>query len=149
MTTTPTTYTGEDAEIWISGQTHTTVGIGDFSVSLDRGIVEQELVGEAGNYFTQGAITIDGSFTNARWAEDVMDATVGALVNGETITISGNCGSNSLHFYFPLCQVTSFDLTLGDASTITEGSVDFTILDPYNISRTPIGEGGVLISTEE
>jgi len=138
---TPQTYTGEDATITISGQATTVVGIGDFSLTLDRGTVEQELVGSAGNYFTQGALSVEGSFTNCKWAGDVIDATLGALINKGIIAVSGNSGIASLHFYLKSCQITNFDLTLGDASTITEGSIDFTMLDPYNIAKENLVSG--------
>jgi hypothetical protein len=143
---TPKTYTGEDAKIWIGTNTHTTVGMGDFTLTLDRGIVEQELLGEVGNYFTQGALSIDGSFTHAQWAEALLDTTIGSLVNGTMVSISGSTGPHSLRFYFKSCQITNFDLTLGDASTVTEGSVDFTVLDPYNITKTAIGVSGMRIT---
>jgi hypothetical protein len=31
-------------------------------------------------------------------------------------------------------MITGFDLSLGDADTITEGSIDFAVMDPQNIS---------------
>jgi hypothetical protein len=134
--TTPTTYTGEDADIYLSGLSNTTIGMGSFSLSIDRGTIEQELVGEAGNYFTQGAMTVGGSLTNCLWGGTVVDATLGSLINGTQVAISGNCGANSLHFYLVSCQVTGFDITIGDAGTVTEGSLDFTMTDPYNLTRT-------------
>ena len=139
MATTPTTYTGEDAYVYISGLSHTTYGLGDFSLTLDRGTVEQELVGEAGNKFQQGALSVEGSFTNAEFDSDAVDAILGALVNGTKVKISGSCGMKSLHWILTSCQITSFDLSIGDASTVTEGSVDFTLLDPYNITKAPYG----------
>lgn len=144
--TTPTTYRGEDSYIYISGLSHSTYGLGDFSLTLDRGTVEQELVGEAGNKFQQGALSAEGSFTNAEWANDAVDAIVGSLVNGTMVKISGSCGDNSLQWIMTSCQITGFDLSLGDASTVTEGSVDFTLLDPYNITKTPIAGGGVKVT---
>ena len=146
MTTTPTTYSGEDADIYISGLSNTTVGMGSFNLTIGRGTIEQELVGERGNYFTQGAMTVDGSLTNCLWGANVVDATLGALVNGFYVKVSGNCGTNSLHFYLKSCQVTNFGIALGDAGTVTEGSIDFTVADPYNIDKTAIGNGGTLIS---
>jgi hypothetical protein len=139
MATTPTTYTGEDAYIYISGQSHTVFGLGDFSLTLDRGTVEQELVGEAGNKFQQGAMSVEGSFTNAEWGNDAVNVIVGSLVNGTMVKISGSCGMNSLHWILTSCQITGFDISIGDASTVTEGSVDFVLLDPYNIAKAPYG----------
>jgi len=143
---TPKTYTGENAKIWISGQSHTTCGLGNFTLSITRGTVEQELLGEAGNSFSQGSMSIEGSFTNAEWADEVAETTVGALINGTKVKISGCAGPHSLRFVFKSCQITGFDLALGDASTVTEGSVDFTVLDPYNITKRPVAGSGVRIS---
>ena len=146
MATTPTTYTGEDAYIYISGLGHSTYGLGDFSLTLDRGTVEQELVGEAGNKFQQGALSVEGSFTNAEWDNSAVDAILGSLVNGQLVKISGSCGMNSLHWILTSCQITNFELSIGDASTVTEGSIDFTLLDPYNITKGPYGaESGMKI----
>jgi hypothetical protein len=142
----PKTYTGEDAKVWIGTNTHTTVGMGDFTLTLDRSIVEQELLGEAGNYFAQGALTVDGSFTHAQWGESLLDTTIGSLVEGTLVSISGSTGPHSLRFFFKSCQITNFDLTIGDASTVTEGSVDFTILDPYNIKKIAIHGSGMKIT---
>lgn len=143
---TPKTYTGEDSYIYISGVSHSTFGLGDFNITLDRGTVEQELVGEAGNKFQQGALTVEGSFTNAEWANSVVNAVLGSLLNGTLVKISGSAGADSLSWVLTSCQITDFELALGDASTVTEGSVDFTLLDPYNITRTPISGGGVKIA---
>jgi hypothetical protein len=144
--TTPVTYTGKDAVIQVNGQNHTAIGIGDFSLTLDRGTVEQELVGEQGNWFGAGALSVEGSFSNVQWDSDVLGVTVGALINNTQIWVSGATGPKSLRFFFKSCQVTSFDISLGDASTVTEGSVDFTVLDPYNIKKLPIDGSGVRIT---
>lgn len=142
---TPTVYTGEDSFIYISGLSHTTYGLGDFSLKISRGTVEQALVGEAGNKFQQGAMTVEGSFTNAEWDHSAVDAIVGSLVNGTMVKISGSCGANSLHWTLASCQITNFQLSLGDASTVTNGSIDFTVLDPYNIVRVPYDGNGMKI----
>ena len=47
--------------------------------------------------------------------------------------VSGTTGSN-LSWWLVSTQVTSYDVSMGDASTITEVSVDFTVMDPHNIT---------------
>ena len=63
---TPTTYRGLDAKIQMGSKTHSTLGLSDFTITLDRGTVEQELVGEPGNYFLAGSMSVEGSFTAAK-----------------------------------------------------------------------------------
>jgi hypothetical protein len=65
------------------------------------------------------------------------------------IHVSGMCGDDSLRFYFVSSMVTTFDLTLGDADTISEGSFDFIVLDPQNVriyGGPNLNEGYVYIS---
>lgn len=136
MTGTPTTYTGKDASVWIySGSTaiaDSTIAISDFSLTIDKGVVEQELVGELGNYRVAGSISAEGSLTHCK-----LDGTgyiIDSVAKGYNLKISGNCGSNSLHFYLVSCAVTGFDISIGDADTITEGSVDFSVMTPYQLT---------------
>jgi hypothetical protein len=69
------------------------------------------------------------------------------MLNGTTVQISGNAGTNSLHFFIKSAQVTSFSFDLGDADTITEGSMDWVALHPYKISTvTHLDGGGTYIS---
>lgn len=147
MTGTPTTYTGKDASVWIySGSTavaDSAVAMSDFSLTLDKGVVEQELVGETGNYRVAGSVSAEGSLTHCK-----LDGTaylIGAVVNGYKLKISGNCGSNSLHFYLVSCAVTGFDISIGDADTITEGSVDFSVMTPYQLTLDNTHSGYKLI----
>jgi len=142
MATTPRTYTGEDATIKISGLGQASFAIGDFSLTIDRGTVEKELVGEAGNKFTQGALSVEGSFTQAEFGDKAVNAIVGSLINGTMVSVSGTSGVDSLHWYLKSCQITNFELSFGDASTVTEGSIDFTLLDPYNLTKTFYHGGG-------
>lgn len=138
----PETYTGENATISIcssnasspDGETVDTYGIGDFTITLDRGIVEQELVGKAGNYFSQGAMSIDGSLTACRLDDQASGKLLGILLNSATARISGAAGTNNFGFYFKSAMITGFDISIGDAATITEGSIDFTLKYPYMVS---------------
>jgi len=131
--------TGEDATVLITDSFTSALvyGVSDFSLTLDRGVVEQELVGTAGNYYTQGALSVEGSLTNCRFAASGNSPFLDSIVDGSVIKISGQIdGSSSLNFCFASCQVTGFDVSIGDASTITEASIDFTVLDPKNVTYT-------------
>jgi len=129
------TVTGEKARIKIGGKANSVFAISDFSITFDRGTVEQELVGETGNYFLQGALTIDGSLTCCRFGASGNSDMIDSLINSSIITISGctnSDASDKIGWYFPSCQITGYDISIGDASTITEASIDFTVLDPYH-----------------
>ena len=134
MVGTPTVYTGEDAAVWISGLTHSTLALSDFGLTLGADIAEQELLGEKGDFRMKGAISADGSLTSCRLHSTGVCKIVKNMIDGEHIWISGNCGSNSLYFYFCSCQVTGFDFTLGTASDIAEGTVNYAVLYPYKVS---------------
>ena len=132
------TVTGKDATIIImSGATAKNQGvwgISDFSLTLDRGTVEQELVGETGNWFAQGALSIEGSYTNCKFAASGNCDALVSLIESQNLTISGNVSAGSLSWLFVSSQVTGYDITMGDADTITEASIDFVVLDPYNVT---------------
>jgi hypothetical protein len=130
------TVTGKDASVCIysgSAKTHSVWGLSDFSLTFDRGTVEQELVGETGNWFDYGALSAEGSFTNCKFAASGNHDPLSSIVDSCYLTVSGNTGSN-LSWFLVSCQVTSWDVSIGDADTITESSVDFTVMDPYNIT---------------
>jgi hypothetical protein len=58
------------------------------------------------------------------------------------IHVSGSVGDDSLKFYFISAMVTNFDLSMGDADTISEGSFDFIVLDPQNVIAYGTGADG-------
>ena len=149
------TVTGEKANLWMashaagidatldSTKAHGTFAISDFSLTFDRGTVEQELVGQTGNYFTQGSLSIDGSLTQCRFGasgnSDLLENMMSATGDNQYITISGQISdddSTFLSWVFVSCQVTGYDITMGDADTITEATIDFVVLDPYNVTCT-------------
>ena len=135
MTVDPQTYTGESAILSISGAASVdTYGIGDFTITLDRGIVEQELVGKKGNYFTQGAMAVDGSLTACKLDSNAAGILLQTLLDSATCHVSGMAGASNFGFYFKSAMITGFDLSIGDAATVTEGSIDFTIMHPYMVS---------------
>jgi hypothetical protein len=127
--------TGEHATLYIGSKNATIYALSDISLSMDRGVVEQELVGQAGNYFTQGALSIDGSLTNCRFAASGNSDFLDSIVEGTVIKISGQlAGSDALKFAFASCQVSGYDVTIGDSSTITEASIDFTVMNPKDVT---------------
>lgn len=129
------TVRGNAATIRIANKDHSVWGISDFSLSFDRDTIEQELVGEEGNLFMEGALSIDGSFTACKFAASGNSDIIDSILNGSVITVSGAVsGSTHLRWYFASCQITGYDVTMGDASTITEASIDFTVLDPHLVT---------------
>ena len=147
----PTYYTGEDAEVTINvagaNYSHTTLAISDFSLTLSKGTVEQELIGEKGNYFVAGAFSAEGSLTSCKVHSTALGPIISGMIVGKHCAISGNCGTNSLHFYFASAMITGFDFSIGNADEITEGSVDFTLLYPYQVSSVQhLSTGGTYIS---
>ena len=153
------TVTGEDANVWIAAHSagsavtsytnkdHATFAISDFSLTLDRGTVEQDLKGQAGNYFDQGKLSIEGSLTQCRFGASGNADLLASIVDGtgsyKYITISGQVADDDgttvyIKWYLVSCQVTGYDITMGDADTVTEASVDFTVMDPFVIQyKTP------------
>lgn len=137
--TTPTYYTGEDASIWLgtagaAASGHSTFAISDFSLTIDRGTAEQELVGSKGNFSLAGSRSMEGSLTACKLTTAGLAWVVEQMIDGTCITLSGNTGANALHFYLKSCQVTGFDFSVGTADEVTEGSVDFAVLYPYMVS---------------
>lgn len=131
--------TGKDAYIFLR-ESNTgdlkdvpeTWAISDFSLTLDKGTVEQELVGKTGNYFMGGALSVDGSFTQCRFAASGNYELLKSIVESTYIEISGGVDSgagNTLRWHLHSAQVTGYDVSFGDANTITEASIDFTIMN--------------------
>jgi len=143
----PTIYKGSDAVLKFFGGSavgaalvgHGTFAISDFTLTLSKGTVEQELVGEIGNYSIAGSLTAEGSLTGCKMYAAGLGVMLDCLINGTNFIVSGQCGSNSLHFFLKSCQVTGFDFTLGTADDITEGSVDYTMLYAYKLSSGRVG----------
>jgi len=132
-------YTGRNAKVWLSGSTSTGTCTGfafaDFSISLKRDVIEQSLMCQEGNYFTQGPLSIEGSLTHTKMLHSPI---LKSIVDGSVISMSGTTcdtfnGTGGVSFYFENVQVTGYDISIGDGSTVTTASVDFTVMDPYNI----------------
>lgn len=149
--TTPVTYTGEDATIWLlnkdgSWLSHSTLAISDFSLTISRGTAEQELVGSKGNYQLAGARNVEGSLTSCKLTTDALGLLISGMIAGVRTQISGNYGGGATRFYFKSGMVTGFDFSVGTADDITEGSIDFTLLQPYMVSGVQGGANFVGIS---
>jgi len=132
------TVTGKDATICIwsgaTAKTQSLWGISDFSLTFDRGTVEQELVGETGNWFTFGALSVEGSYTNCKFASSGNSDALDSIIYGNLINISGAIATNNLTWFFHSCQITGYDIAIGDADTISEASIDFTVMDPFRMT---------------
>lgn len=143
--------TGEDAKFYLglygAGAAITTAdhmastvmsnviyGVSDFSLTFDRDTVEQELIGQKGNYFAYGALSIDGSFTACKFASSGNANALISLVESRQVLVSGATETNELSWTFRSGQVTSYEVSFGDATTITEASIDFTVLNPSAVA---------------
>ena len=113
-------------------------GVSDFSITFDRDTVEQELIGQKGNYFDYGALSIDGSFTACKFASSGNANALISLVESKRVLISGSAEApdeaSRINWTFRSGQITSYEVSFGDASTITEASIDFTILNPAEVT---------------
>jgi len=134
--------TGKDAKIFLSTSSSdlgskgvSLWGVSDFTLTFSRDITEQELVGQTGNLKKPGKLSVNGSLTNCKFAASGNSDALDNILDPDTLLlISGSVASTNLSWYFVSCQVTGYEVSFGDASTITEASIDFTVLDPYNVS---------------
>ena len=150
------TVTGRDARIYMcshnaaqlpglsksSDYSYLTYGIGDFTLTFGSDTVTQDLIGVAGPYTARGSVTCDGSLTLSKFGGN-LDILLENLVDTGTnkvttkyIAISGavsTAEATYLSFYLTSCQVTGYDVTLGDAGTITNASVDFMDIIPQKL----------------
>jgi hypothetical protein len=123
--------TGRCAEVKIGGKAQSVFGISEFSIELSRDINEQELLGAEGNEFYEGPLSIEGSYRCCKFAASGNSEALDSIISGTIVAISGQVsGSSYVSWYFPSCQVTSYDVTGGDASTISEANIDFIVLNP-------------------
>lgn len=148
------TVTGENANLWFvnhaagtaptftATEDHAFWGASDFSLTIDRGSIEQDLIGQAGNYMDQGSLSMDGSFSMGKFAADTKSYALDSIVDGtganKYIAFSGQVGDSDatttyLSWYLVSCQITGYDVSIGDADSITEASIDFIVLDPPSI----------------
>ena len=139
--------TGEDAYFFISscgggstagpGATHETYGVSEVSINFDRGITEQELVGQTGNEFRYGALGVDGTFTMCKFGASGNADALYSILNSTRCLISGGVQvgvDRELRYHFKSCQITGYDVSFGDASTITEASIDWVVLHPEKVN---------------
>lgn len=148
----PSTVTGESADVWVTthaagaavtfSKNHTIWGMGDFSLTLDRGMIEQDLIGVAGNYKDQGTLSVDGSLSiskldaaaNSEFLNSILDGTGGNAYFAVSANIGGAGVTTSLRFILVSCQVTGWDTSVGDADTITTASIDFIGVNPQSLT---------------
>lgn len=126
--------TGEDAFIYLGDESVDIYGYSDFEINTTRGVVEQPLVGKPGNYFKYGALNVDGSLTMCKFASDTKHDALTSIVESNVVKVSGGTHSAGLSWYVVSGQVTNYTVTFGNADTITEASIDWQCLDPYNVS---------------
>lgn len=142
------TVTGKNAtiEIGLGGtESNKLYGISDFSISFSRGTSEQPLIGCEGNEFFEGAITIEGSYTCCKFASEEHCDALGSIVEGDVIKVAGKIGAYDagppevvyLNWEFSECQVTSYGVATGNASKITEASIDFVVMNPHEVDYDP------------
>lgn len=138
----PETYVGSDAKIYIATNDYSTYSLADFEVVLDKPVVSQELTCQDGDAYTTGALACTGTFTVSEFANTNCGTLLDAVVNKNYVEISGNAGGKSLHFWVKSGMILSFNVTLGDAGTITNGSIDWQAKDPYKISSVSSDAAG-------
>lgn len=131
-------YTGEKAKVWIGGENWRTFAIADFTLTISRDTIDQPLLGEIGPYRLAGPTTVEGSFTVAKFPNTPI---LTSLQAGTLVEISGTTGEDFLDgkgvsFYFKSGLITRFDLSMADASTITTASIDFIVIDAYNLGTS-------------
>lgn len=137
-------HAGGTAPVFTATEGHAFYGLSDFSLTIDRASIEQDLIGQAGNYFDQGALSMDGSFTMSKFGVSSNDYALKSIIDGtgenKYVAISGQVSDTTdatyLKWYLVSCQITGYDVSIGDASTITEAAVDFAVLDSQNIEYT-------------
>jgi hypothetical protein len=145
-----TTYTGADANFYISGEGYTDYGATDISITIDRDVIEQPLACQDGNFYKAGSISVDISFTASKFASGDAGALIASMINKNTkgIEVSGNCGTNSLYFHFKSAMITDFSIDIGDADTFTTGTFDMRLHHPYKIteiSKVADGTTGTMV----
>lgn len=136
------------APVWTNKDSYDTFGIADFTITFSRDTISQDLIGVAGPYNTQGTISCDGSMTVSKFGGN-FDILLGNLVDtGVTntgtkyIAISANVSTTDatyLNVYLTSCQITGYDVTVGDAGTITNAAIDFIDLIPQKLSYSTGG----------
>lgn len=152
----PETYTGKDVTITMGlisdypagGSFHSAYAISDFSVTLNRGTVTQELVGETGDFSLAGALSAEGSLTACKLGIDSLGIMLESIIDGtptKRMFFIGDVGAKGFGFNFKECQITGFEISVGDGSTISEGSVDFKVLKPAEIILEKVTDLGTVV----
>lgn len=131
-----------------ASNSHETYGVGDFTLTFGSDVIDQPLIGVAGPYRTRGTITCEGSMTLSKFGGNLDMILENLIDTGTTLTstkylaISGSVSSTDatyINFFLTSCQVTGYDITLGDAGTITNASIDFIDMIPQALSYNVAG----------
>ena len=134
------TVTGKNASITIAGKAQTIYGMSDYTLSFTRGTSEQPLVGCEGNEFFEGALAISGSYSCCKFGADQNCDSLKSVIEGTVFVMTGEVAPVSaekhLNWNFTKCQITSFDISEGNAAKITEASIDFIIMNPQDAIYT-------------
>lgn len=139
-------YTGESALVWIGTETHSSLGITDFTLTITRGTTDINLLGEKGPITKVGVLSIEGSFGYCRLLHSPI---LEALQSGTVVSISGQSVSGStsgIRFGFASCLITRCELRMGDASTITTATIDFRIMNPLDYGTSTCWVSGAVSS---
>jgi hypothetical protein len=148
------TVTGRNSKVWIAAhtaggaptwtsKTHSTFGLGDFSLTLSRDTVEQNLIGQRGNYFDQGSLSIEGSLTSCKFATVGLNDVLDNMIDNDArsyqyLAISGTVSTDTdatyISWYLMSCQATGYDVSIGNADTVSEAAIDFTHLLPQAVT---------------
>ena len=132
----------DQAILFDENRTHSTWAISDFSLTFDRAMNEQNLLGERGSVFRRGSLSVDGSLTATKFGTPGYCDLINNMCAGDEdkykyLLISGTVSTDTdakyLNWCLASCQVTGFDVSIGDADTITEASIDFVVLNPQDV----------------
>jgi hypothetical protein len=126
----------------IGEESYDSLMMGEFTLTVSRDTLEVPLVGAAGAFKALGIMSCEGSMTIRKFGNKYDMFLRNLIDTGDNqpsyryIGISGCiCKSsndpNYLGFYLASCQFTNMDVTIGDAGTVTEASLDFINACPY------------------
>jgi len=135
--------TGENGYFYISaqeggmgGNKHSDLSTSEFTMTFSRDVVEQSLLGEQGNMFMYGPLSVDGSFTQCKFAASGDAEALVGIVESKKVFISGGTESGGLTFAFKSCNITGYDFDMNDAGDITEANISWSLQDPADVTYT-------------
>jgi hypothetical protein len=147
------TITGKDARVYFASHntgagidwsqkannSYLSYSLADFSLTFSRDTVTQGFLGTIGTYGAGGALTLEGSFSIYKFGGG-QDMLLKNLVDcgyyqsyTKLLAISGAISTSEagyLSWYLTSCQLTGYDITIGDTGTLSNASLDFIYLTP-------------------